>query len=409
MDHDAAAELERSAEKIGRDFVRRYATDRPEYPHSTSEMDAAVHLVHLCARAISGDHDVEDEPPGFEETGTRAAAKGHSPAEAIEWIRGLESAVTDFFISVAGGDVATLRLGIARLSSLFDGLCARHLDTYSETYDSLAGWYTRVGTDLVSYLVSGAPMDATFVNSQARALNVDPHQPFRAVAVMQERGTSPHQWALVRRRFASLFKQHEPRQSVLVMEQDMLLLAIVPAGTGEPTLVDRLRKLSADEELQRTLYVSTGEPVDKLELAGRSCRQALSALEIGHYRGHRGKVTQCTEVILEVLLTHNQWVSHRIVNSRLGNIVDKPHLIETLRAYIACDLSLQRTAEELFIHPNTVSYRMRQVAKLTGRDMRNIIDLTELTVALASLDVTTMRADQERGHNDLRAVLLAEH
>ena len=41
-------------------------------------------------------------------------------------------------------------------------------------------------------------------------------------------------------------------------------------------------------------------------------------------------------------------------------------LIETLAAYFAAGVSLEATARALFVHPNTVRYRLRQVADLTG-------------------------------------------
>jgi DNA-binding PucR family transcriptional regulator len=86
----------------------------------------------------------------------------------------------------------------------------------------------------------------------------------------------------------------------------------------------------------------------------------------------------------------------------------KPHLLETLRAYIDSDMALQRAAEILRIHPNTVAYRLRQIAAMTGRDMRKIVDLAELMVALTALDVIEMGKDQDEGRMDLRARLLSD-
>jgi sugar diacid utilization regulator len=146
--------------------------------------------------------------------------------------------------------------------------------------------------------------------------------------------------------------------------------------------------------------------VTSLPAAGRSCRQALSALEIAMYRGQRGRTVQCTEVILEVLLAHNVWVSNRIVASRLEALIEKPHLLQTLRAYLTAEMSLQRTAEILMVHPNTVAYRLRQIATLTNRDMRKVTDLSDLIVGLTALDVVEMRRDQSQGGVDLRAKLL---
>jgi sugar diacid utilization regulator len=328
-------------------------------------------------------------------------------AETIEWTRGLMGAVAEEFIASVDGDPARTVRALAEMGRVFDALCATYLAGYTDARETLSSWYTQVGTDLVSYLVSGAPVEPSVVNSQARALNVEPHQDFRAVAVKQTTGAGAHAWESARRRVAAVLKRQDQQQSILVLERNGILLAVVPVGEEPETLTGRLTALLADAELRRVLYISTGEPVSELSASGRSCRQALSALEIADYRGYRGRVTQCTEVILEVLLTHNPWVAKRIMESRLGEVMEKPHLLETLRAYVDCDMSLQHTAEELYVHPNTVAYRLRQITALTGRDMRKISDLSELTVGLAALDVVAMRHDHHKG-KDLRALLLAD-
>jgi DNA-binding PucR family transcriptional regulator len=41
-------------------------------------------------------------------------------------------------------------------------------------------------------------------------------------------------------------------------------------------------------------------------------------------------------------------------------------LVETLSAYLEQTSSLEATARALFVHPNTVRYRLRRVAEVTG-------------------------------------------
>lgn len=417
MTHDrrlaeAALDLGRSTTLIANEFVRHHATARGVDPHDRLREDStfqdACDIVRLVAKAVAGGDPEGPCPAGLVERGAVTALSGRPLAEAVDWLRALERTVTDHVLVCHAMDLDLARDALRRVAQFFDDLCSQQLDAYTTTYDELAGWYSRVGTDLLSCLASGAPVEPAVVNGQARILDVEPHQPFRAVAIRHEPGFTPQRWAQVRRRVAALFNRYDPQRDVLVRERDGLLLAVVPAQRPGPSIVEMLAQLLGDEELKRTLYISTGEPTDSLATVGRSCRQALSALEIAIYRERRGHVTQCTEVILEVLLTHNHWVSNRIINSRLRGLVEKPHLLETLRAYIMCDMALQRTAEELLVHPNTVAYRLRQIAEITGRDMRRIVDLADLMVALTALDVVLMHRDQEDGRVDLRAQLLSD-
>lgn len=57
-------------------------------------------------------------------------------------------------------------------------------------------------------------------------------------------------------------------------------------------------------------------------------------------------------------------------------------LRSTLVAYAASDLNVGATARRLHLHPNTVHYRLGQVERLTGRDVRNFADMVELVAAL---------------------------
>jgi len=60
-------------------------------------------------------------------------------------------------------------------------------------------------------------------------------------------------------------------------------------------------------------------------------------------------------------------------------------LVKTLQAYLECDRSPSRSGELLFIHTQTVNYRMARIQELTGRSMRSTGDVSELWFALRAL------------------------
>ncbi|HEY1237457.1 MAG TPA: helix-turn-helix domain-containing protein, partial [Solirubrobacterales bacterium] len=53
-------------------------------------------------------------------------------------------------------------------------------------------------------------------------------------------------------------------------------------------------------------------------------------------------------------------------------------LLDTLRTYLDCDLDVSRTADSLYVHPNTVRYRLRRVSELTGLDAQSFSGMVEL-------------------------------
>jgi carbohydrate diacid regulator len=49
---------------------------------------------------------------------------------------------------------------------------------------------------------------------------------------------------------------------------------------------------------------------------------------------------------------------------------DAKEIIETLSCFFACNQSINKTAERLFIHKNTLQYRLIKIKEITGYDPR---------------------------------------
>ena len=64
------------------------------------------------------------------------------------------------------------------------------------------------------------------------------------------------------------------------------------------------------------------------------------------------------------------------------DLVHGTSLVQTVGAYIDSGFNLTRSSEVLHVHPNTVMYRLRRVAELSGRDPHDPDDLLILFLAL---------------------------
>jgi sugar diacid utilization regulator len=65
-------------------------------------------------------------------------------------------------------------------------------------------------------------------------------------------------------------------------------------------------------------------------------------------------------------------------------------LTRTLLAYVEADLNVSSAAEQLLNHPNTAHHRLARIAEKTGLDLRNVLHLMELLVAIELGDETPM-------------------
>lgn len=84
---------------------------------------------------------------------------------------------------------------------------------------------------------------------------------------------------------------------------------------------------------------------------------------------------------------------------KLGPIIeyDRVHnseLLHTLRVFLAHNRQITPTTEALYVHRNTLRYRRTQIEELTGTDLDNSADITNLWIALAILD------DAQTGETD---------
>jgi hypothetical protein len=61
-------------------------------------------------------------------------------------------------------------------------------------------------------------------------------------------------------------------------------------------------------------------------------------------------------------------------------------LVRTLRVFLDCSGSWTKAAEAMFVHVNSLRYRMRRVEELTGRDLGSLADQAALLLALRLAD-----------------------
>lgn len=117
--------------------------------------------------------------------------------------------------------------------------------------------------------------------------------------------------------------------------------------------------------------------------------QALNALELGQKLHHGESVyTYNLDYIYHLLssnLTNEKMLE--IYSETLGPItgIDKGtdnELLKTLITYLDCSLNVSQSAKELFIHRNTMFYRIEQLQKLLGMDLHDSGNVFRLRLAL---------------------------
>jgi DNA-binding PucR family transcriptional regulator len=116
------------------------------------------------------------------------------------------------------------------------------------------------------------------------------------------------------------------------------------------------------------------------ELSG-SYREASIALAAAR-AGSSSPLAVYGEVLIEELILRERAVARRLAQTILEPLDPHPDLRATLVEYMLHGPSLPAVAKRLYLHPNTVAYRLARVRELTGRDPKSPAGVAELFLAL---------------------------
>ncbi|MEJ8766940.1 sugar diacid recognition domain-containing protein [Oceanobacillus sp. HCA-5259] len=126
---------------------------------------------------------------------------------------------------------------------------------------------------------------------------------------------------------------------------------------------------------------SIGNPFSELEDAKRSYQYAREALAVGTILYPENTIYVYDDLYLSILLHANRLPADFSKHYHSLVMEDQSgDLQTTLETYIDSQGELSRVAERLFIHRNTLSYRLEKIKRITGRDPRNIHDLLNLYI-----------------------------
>ncbi|MFC4126817.1 PucR family transcriptional regulator [Nocardia rhizosphaerae] len=113
----------------------------------------------------------------------------------------------------------------------------------------------------------------------------------------------------------------------------------------------------------------------------RAAEQVHELLDIVHVIGADTKVYRPHELALEYQLTR-PGPARDALAAVVDSLEANPELLHTLEVHMSTNLQRSRTARELFVHTNTVDYRLKRIAQITGFDPGDLTGLCYLRAAL---------------------------
>ncbi|MHA6802933.1 PucR family transcriptional regulator [Salinifilum ghardaiensis] len=130
--------------------------------------------------------------------------------------------------------------------------------------------------------------------------------------------------------------------------------------------------------------VVVGPTVPSLAEAHRSASDAMSGLRAVAGWPSAPRPVPSNELLPERALAGDPEAERQLVEEVMIPLTDAGSaLLETVDAYLEVGGVLESCARQLYVHPNTVRYRLRRIGELTGHTPSNARDAHVLRVALA--------------------------
>jgi DNA-binding PucR family transcriptional regulator len=129
--------------------------------------------------------------------------------------------------------------------------------------------------------------------------------------------------------------------------------------------------------------VVVGPLADDLAGAHASARHALAGLRAAPGWPDAPRPVDADDLLPERALCGDPAAHRRLVETVVDPLEDAGgELLRTLSVYLEGGSALEACARALFVHPNTVRYRLRRVSELTGRMPTDPRDALVLRTAL---------------------------
>lgn len=142
---------------------------------------------------------------------------------------------------------------------------------------------------------------------------------------------------------------------------------------------------SLKEELGIDAVVGVGSTVKKLKDAHLSYAQGASALRYADVFGDQGSVHSYREYALVKMLEDasesrlKRYLSE-LLDEGTKEIMEDEEMVSTAEEFLRCSLNVSETSRNLYMHRNTLLYRLDKIQKATGLNIRAFPDAVSFRV-----------------------------
>jgi hypothetical protein len=384
-------------DEIGDAVAARILEEVPGYgdaaPEVISDLRAgATATVGLLTRTIAEGSIVRREDLGF--LRELAARRVHQGISLEVFVHAYRVALLGYWDACAD-EAKRLRIpraaGFALAGSAIEAIdiiTTQAAEAYLREETRVRTQSGRAARDLVERLINGEPIDPG--RRQRAAPGLDPTGPLLTIVGRVEETTLAVGDALQLARDT--------------LEEDMALgvtgpliairhgeLVAISAATSPSAKADSLRAARQRTLAEHAIDVRYGVGVPSrgfpsVQQAYREATLSLSYTSASRPIVSLDELSALECAVVGATATTKAVIASKGVSLRALSPDDLVAAVETIRAFAAADLNVANAAQRMHVHPNTVRYRLQQIATKTGYDPRTFAGLVELLCILEITD-----------------------
>ncbi len=266
-----------------------------------------------------------------------------------------------------------------RTSQLLSITLANIKNLYDEKYDK--------GSFIKNIMLDNILSGDIYIKSKELHFTSDEHHAVLIIKFTERLDMAPYD--IIQGMFPD--KTHD--YVINIGEQDIVLVKEVEATTDSAeleTLAQAIVETLATESYPRKVYVGISTVVDNLKDLARAYKEARIALEVGKVFDTERTVVSYDNLGIGRLIYQ---LPTTLCDAFLQEVFKKGSLeslesrdddtqMKTVRAFFENNLNVSKTAESLYVHRNTLVYRLEKIRKLTGLDLREFDHAVTFKVAL---------------------------
>jgi hypothetical protein len=379
--------------EVGQAIAVRAIEEIPSYTVATPELindlqAGAMATVELFARTLAEGSTVRREHLGF--LRELAARRVHQGVSLEAFIRAYRVALLTIWDACAED---AERLGVSREAGsalarsaidAIDIITTQAAEAYLREETRLRTQSGRASRDLLDRLIEGQPTDAGRRHPAAPGLDPTGRLLTIVGSVARTSLAAGDALQLACDTLEETMSLGTTRPLAAIRHGELVLVTATTSALTRIAGLHEARRRTIDEH-DVDVHYGVSVPSQGFATVQQAYREAALALS---YTSTRRPIVSLDDLsALECALVAATSSTKAIIAAKGSGLralpeTDRAVAVETIRAFAAADLNVARAAERMNVHPNTVRYRLQQLADRTGHDPRTFRGLVDLICVL---------------------------